>query len=1044
MSRRYTWEGPSAAGTHTVQVADARDAAGNASPDAPQAGVTVQPVPQDTQPPTVSQFAATSMQPGRLAVSFQTDEPLATLRVARGVGGADLVLGAFSRTGAGPYLYSADVPTEAGTYTVRVMAAEDAAGNAAVYSGAREAQVSAQPGPEAVAAYSSGPARPDPVIYGQRLPDPVVVDEVMRFVEGFQSLDPLVRGFLGAGMGLFKEDGRWKGEVDDWTVRGTMRIFELLIAKIRVSLGSHVFSNGGGKLESVEPLGGGIFRCKFESDDGLQPVGEGDLIESLEKSRPKAGRTEGFVRRLSRMTVVSLDAGATYADCRLDQGTAPPQAGWEYAQLGNETNPARQGLVFITAMEEGPCVQIRDGISSWALRDSASTLRVVLGRLNVLGFYAGGPDVYGLAGGDFSAAWFALTAAGLEFRRGAEQEAAGYYRGDKLRLGRGDSYFEVDLEAGTVDLVVDGEGVGGAVASLRVAVYGDPEDPQSTGLQGAVAALETALTDPVTGVQTALSEVRSEVFQDFRNGQETLRGAATRINAQVNDPDTGLVQAQATLEQRVTEQGARLVLGTDAFGNAAFIVLESGQVTGTITIGADLLAIQALTEFAPPGTLLSPLLPRAWRLPDPPDGATLVASGTGVRLTAGPTPTAAYLVQRPPNVGVPVRVVGAVSPDSSPGATVTFQWFAGNDAPILGHTTAVQTGPGPFDQRFVPPTSATYYVVSMSVGAGESITLSALRAGPTTEMGDLPFVLVDPATGKVAATAISAQSLSAVRLIARVAEIEEGRIGNVQFTGTVDLGSGRAITFDAENRQIVLTDEATGDSFAIGIIDFGQATPTALATDPGLSSLGGVTQQAEFESDALTPAETFSGSARGQARAGETYSLTFRAGCTAEATGPDASARADLTVTLRYLDAAGAVLTGSPDYVKVHEESVVANVDPGVLDKAVRLELPAAPAGAATVEVVVYRSAGADAPRGAGGLGSEPNDAHATASVADLSLTRLPTSLDFMSPAGISLTNDQNGQAFVRRSDAAVGGERLFVGGAEYRDTGDGVLRRVA
>ena len=297
----------------------------------------------------------------------------------------------------------------------------------------------------------------DPVSFAREFLDPVLFQRLVRLAEGFQSPE-FIRGFLGSGAGLFEEDGRWKLEAHDLTIRGALRVFELLVSKVRVSIGTQIISNGGGKVESVEPLGGGLFRLRFESDDGLAPVSEGDLLQAQRRSRPKGTSQTGFGVYLSRLTVISMDAGATYADCRLDQGSAAPEPGFEYAQMGNETNPSRQGLVAITAEEEGPSVLVRDNVDSWPALDSQATLRAVYGRLNVLGVFAGGEDVYGLAAGDFAGGWTSLTGGGVTFWTGTDQ--VGYVQGRAIRIGNDTSHFLFDADTGKAEWVVGGAGMG--------------------------------------------------------------------------------------------------------------------------------------------------------------------------------------------------------------------------------------------------------------------------------------------------------------------------------------------------------------------------------------------------------------------------------------------------------------------------------------------------------------------------------------------------------------------------------------------------------
>ena len=552
----------------------------------------VEPPPPDTTPPEVVVFEVTSATPGRLRVALRTSEPLGTLAVTLdGPDSATLSRASFVATaqGSGVTDYVADLARSAGDYTVTLTGAADAAGNPYTSDVATTATVTVAEPPTPTTeppSQGSGPKRPERTLYGTDLVDEVTAHEVMRFVEGFQSAGPVVRGFLGAGLAFFREDGRWKGEMDDLTVRGTLRIFELLLAKVRVSIGAQVVTNGGGKVETVTALGAGVYRLTWESDDGLAPVSEGDLLESLERARPKGTAPGGFTKHISRLTVVAMDAGATYSDVRVDQGTSAPQVGWEYAQMGSVTNPSRRGLVYTTAMEEGPNVQVRDGVDSWEARDSGASLRVVVGRLNVVGVFAGGPDRYGLAAGDFGGAWVLLDGGGMEFRRGTEGLPVGYFREDKLRLGSGDAYFEVDVENGEADLfLLDPET--GALARTRQVLYGDPDGPDSGGLVGSQTEVLNALygTGGEDGIVTNQARLLLDVFELVDgDGAPTLRGSTAAIQSTLYDPVDGLEVATAGLEVQVYE--AEDADGNPTIRGAVAALQASATQAGYVTLGA--------------------------------------------------------------------------------------------------------------------------------------------------------------------------------------------------------------------------------------------------------------------------------------------------------------------------------------------------------------------------------------------------------------------------------------------------------------------------
>lgn len=180
-------------------------------------------------------------------------------------------------------------------------------------------------------------------------------------------------GFTGSGFRIdqgISYASQTTAEFDNLVVRGLMRVYELVINKIRVSRGSLIVSPGGGKVRAVTSLGGSSYAIDFEDDHGLAV---NDLM--------RAQKFTGSGTYQSLMTVTSV-GGAQTATVTLNSGSAPA-VGYEYAVTGNTSNTSRQGLVYLTADDSNaPFIDIVDGLDAHSDWGSSAVARTRLGRLS--------------------------------------------------------------------------------------------------------------------------------------------------------------------------------------------------------------------------------------------------------------------------------------------------------------------------------------------------------------------------------------------------------------------------------------------------------------------------------------------------------------------------------------------------------------------------------------------------------------------------------------------------------------------------------------
>lgn len=188
-------------------------------------------------------------------------------------------------------------------------------------------------------------------------------------IKDYISSEQFISGFTGNGMKLYKAlSGDWNLELDNLTVRKAMTVFELIISKIRAVNGGLVISPANGKVKSVL-LTNGIYRLEIEDD--MMFVAD-DLVRCQSFS-VKSGVKHYWVR----ITSVS----GSYIFINASEFThSLPAVGDDLVQFGNKTNELRQGLLYLTAAEDGkPRMSVLDGVNS---TDLTGKTKVILGCLD--------------------------------------------------------------------------------------------------------------------------------------------------------------------------------------------------------------------------------------------------------------------------------------------------------------------------------------------------------------------------------------------------------------------------------------------------------------------------------------------------------------------------------------------------------------------------------------------------------------------------------------------------------------------------------------
>ena len=170
-----------------------------------------------------------------------------------------------------------------------------------------------------------------------------ILNAAAAILKEYMSSPKFIPGFTGEGAKLYKDEaGNWTLECDIVTVRKMMKVFELIIQKIRSVNGALVISQSNSKV--VEVAEDGEYYVLDFGDD--QPTFQAhDLVRhqvfsgnEVEYYWVEIDRAEG-----SKVWILKSEFN----------GVVPKQDD-ELVQMGNTQNVARQSLIYLSAEEGSP------------------------------------------------------------------------------------------------------------------------------------------------------------------------------------------------------------------------------------------------------------------------------------------------------------------------------------------------------------------------------------------------------------------------------------------------------------------------------------------------------------------------------------------------------------------------------------------------------------------------------------------------------------------------------------------------------------------
>jgi len=190
--------------------------------------------------------------------------------------------------------------------------------------------------------------------------------------------DSFVSGFAGSGWQIDQNISApgTNAEFDNLTIRGRMRVYELIIQQIRATNGSF-FVSSVAKIKTVALISGDTY--EFTSEDY-----HGFLVNDLIRAQrfTNAGSSASIYR--SDFRVTSIDATTPLYKFRAirENGGNTPVAGMDFVRIGNTTDTTRQGALYLSSDDSNaPFIDIVNGVNSWTAWTGAAKTKVRIGKI---------------------------------------------------------------------------------------------------------------------------------------------------------------------------------------------------------------------------------------------------------------------------------------------------------------------------------------------------------------------------------------------------------------------------------------------------------------------------------------------------------------------------------------------------------------------------------------------------------------------------------------------------------------------------------------
>lgn len=187
-------------------------------------------------------------------------------------------------------------------------------------------------------------------------------------------------GFAGSGWQIDQNvsvTGQTSAEFDNLTIRGRMRVYELIIQQIRATNGS-IFVSSASKMKTVTLISGDTYEFTSEDYHGFLV---NDLIRAQRFTTAESG---GSVYR-SDFRVISLDATTPLYKFQAvrENGSNLPAVGMDFVRIGNTTDTSRQGALYLSSDDSNaPFIDVINDVNSWIAWSGAAKTKVRIGKIS--------------------------------------------------------------------------------------------------------------------------------------------------------------------------------------------------------------------------------------------------------------------------------------------------------------------------------------------------------------------------------------------------------------------------------------------------------------------------------------------------------------------------------------------------------------------------------------------------------------------------------------------------------------------------------------
>lgn len=165
-------------------------------------------------------------------------------------------------------------------------------------------------------------------------------------------------GFQGYGFKIWKdENGKYKIEADDLTIRNSFTIFELIVSQIRAVKGSMAITQGSAKVKSVSIIDANYV---IEIEDDINTIVEHDYIRCQKGNKAYHVEVESVNQNYIMVPLSEFDSDTDGII------TNPPEAGDEIVQFGNasrlEEYKNRHSAIYLSIDNNEPAIDLMTDI----------------------------------------------------------------------------------------------------------------------------------------------------------------------------------------------------------------------------------------------------------------------------------------------------------------------------------------------------------------------------------------------------------------------------------------------------------------------------------------------------------------------------------------------------------------------------------------------------------------------------------------------------------------------------------------------------------